>query len=117
MNANYEKAVDYAFHLTRAFGKDLVHDAYLTYYDKNKRHLFDESEKTMMNFIRKTYWKKYSQKSAVVFTDRVKQNLVTPEDEYIEHELGLSFVNSNDIEQAMNSYAQYHVMFPKIHLN
>lgn len=116
----YDRAVEYAFRLNPRLCKDIVHDSYLTWYDKHKKNLFEEKESTVMAFIRKTFWLKYSRVAkipVVSFTDKMKQNLVTPEDEYVAREVGLLFLTYDEVNQQVCSYTQYHKMYPKIYLN
>lgn len=117
INATYYKACDMAYNLCPPAATDIVHDAFVAWYDKTKRNLFDEREKIVMNMVKRTYWSKYFDNSSVSFNDRLKQNLTTPEDEYIEQESGLRFMTFSEIDQYVKNYEQYHTTYPKISLN
>lgn len=118
LNETYHKACSYATKLSPQFFTDIVHDAFVSFYDETQKNLFDEAETVVMKKVRKTFHKKYfHQQSTVVFSDRFKQNVLTPEDEYIEQEYGLRFVSLDEIELRMKDYEQYHRIYPKIHLN
>lgn len=102
--AVYNRANNYAWvlnnHLCGTTGpKDMVHDAYLRWYDKTGNDLFNEPiyrifkiiKLTFLSDIRKNhrYWQ-YQGEELPSYTqefDNQKVNRVTPEDEYIQSEV------------------------------
>ena len=98
-NKIYKKALSYAFYLDPFLFKDIVHDSFLRWFDKTHLNLFDEPERTVISVVKKTWWSKYIQpnkfmyrgeinnRQKVQFSDEMKYNSVTPEDELIAKEL------------------------------
>lgn len=58
MNLNYTKAVRYA--LKCGHGRDLVHDAYILWWDKHKRNIFDEKNGTVIRTIKNLIYREYT---------------------------------------------------------
>jgi DNA-binding NarL/FixJ family response regulator len=60
--ANYTKAKNYAFRAGRNDYVDVVHDAYIIWFDKTGKDLFDEPNRTMISVIRNTIMSKNQKK-------------------------------------------------------
>jgi hypothetical protein len=117
-NELYHEACDYAYKMSPALFTDIVHDAYISYYDKTQKNLFEEDRGTVLKTVKKTFWKKYFHKNiGKTFRDKMKQNRMTPEDEFISREYGLEFVSYYEIEEQVEGYEQEHVRYPKLNLN
>lgn len=115
---SYHRACDVAYNLCPPFATDIVHDAFLAWQQKHNTNLFDESDETIGRVLKKVYSKRYYKKYASRVA-RMKEaiTLVTPEDEYIEQEVGLRFVEYDEIRQQIEEYTIYHTKFPKLHEN
>lgn len=115
----YYNAIDFAEKLSPNYFTDVVHDAFVAWYDKTERNLFDEKEVIVKNMVKKIYWKKYFNRSkvpVVSFNERMS-HVMSPEDEYISKEIGITFATYDEIDSQVKNYEQYHVIYPKIHLN
>jgi hypothetical protein len=109
----YEKAVDYAYNLNSTLCKDIVHDAFLSFYNDHNKNLFNEKEVVVISKIKET-WSKYNRRRVTV--KRSVDHATNPEDEYIE-KIERGFLTHAEIEEQMKIYEQYHRFFPKLHLN
>jgi hypothetical protein len=116
INDLYYKALDFAKTLHPSAPTDPVHDAFVDWHNRFKTNLFDEPESMVMYMVQTMFDQKYRGKSHRRFTDKIKQTLVTPEDELVERELGLSFMSFEEIEARVDDYELYHKKY-KIHLN
>lgn len=115
INSLYYKACDFAAQLYPAAPTDLVHDTFVDWYDKKGENIFDEPEQIVLLMIRKTFHtKRYHDKSLTRFTDKLKQTLVTPEDELIEREMGLVFLTYKEISDHIEAYEQTHFKYPRL---
>lgn len=95
---NYRKARSYSFKLDSELYRDILHDAYLAWWNKCERDLFDEHIGTIIKTVKYTFFAHL--KNNVWFYNKVNQGqrkfvefdenifyATTPEDEYIATEL------------------------------
>lgn len=52
---NYRKALSYAYALNPKLYRDIVHDAYLHWFEKSKKNLFEEEEKRVIRVVKLTW--------------------------------------------------------------
>lgn len=117
-NELYHKACDIAHDICPPFAVDIVHDGFVAWYEKHNNNLFDESEETVREVIRKVYNKKYhSRYKQRVARLKAAITVVTPEDELIEQEMGLRFMEYDEIRQRVEEYEMYHRFYQKLHEN
>lgn len=114
-NKAYKRALGYAFRLNGELYRDIVHDSYITWFNKTGDNLFDQHPQVITQVIKRTWQTKYVQpsrfmykgvfyskkqirmddifsfdpitKDVVVNSDIYNSTRVTPEDEYIATEL------------------------------
>ncbi len=120
----YDKCLSYSRRRDRTAYEDIVHDAFLTWFDKTGRNLFEEPEITALSVVKKTWQGKYWQRTKITVGGRMGRygwkgelvkrqfinadkvlmvNRVTPEDEYIAQELHELFM-SMDSELRLQIY-------------
>lgn len=116
INELYYKALDFAKTLHPSAPSDVVHDAFVDWYVKLHKSLFDEPEPMVMYMVRKTFNQYYRGKPFVRLINKVTQTMITPEDELIERELNLSFMSYEEIDARVADYEQYHTRY-KMNLN
>lgn len=63
---NYTKGRSYCFHLDKTLYRDILHDAYLNWFEKTGLDLFDEPERKMMRIIKNTWRGYYIAKNKVI---------------------------------------------------
>ena len=115
---NYAKGRSYCFHLDKLLYRDILHDAYLNWFDKTGTDLFDEPEHRMMRIIKNTWkgyyiaknkvinqksrWINYCDKDTAKRTEAYYATDVTPEDVMMAQEL-------DDAQMATDSEVQLQI--------
>jgi hypothetical protein len=114
----YDRAVDYAYNLSRPLCKDIIHDTFIHFYDRTKKNLFEQEEIFVKKMILKTFLKKYlhSQYKFRQLTERLVANLETPEDQIIAQESFCAFIGYDEITDEIGNYVET-PRVPRIHLN
>jgi DNA-directed RNA polymerase specialized sigma24 family protein len=102
-NTLYQKALRYAMKCNPAVYRDIVHDAYVTWFNKTNSNLFDQPEGTVIKVVKYTHLKqternkymsggKWYPRVFQEFEEYMRYNKITPEDEYIASELEMHMI-------------------------
>ena len=102
LNEKYHTACDFAFKLSRSFFTDITHDAFVAWFDKTNKNLFDEEEEVVLRAVKKMFYKKYHGKRTVAYREKMTQVFVTPENQLIEKEMGLVFLTFEEVERGID---------------
>lgn len=94
MNAMYSKGRSYCFKLNRTLYKDILHDAFLNWFTKTGRNLFEEPERRVIRVLKLTwlgYYVNVNQRKRhfVEVDDEIHSvNKITPEHLLVAKETG-----------------------------
>lgn len=117
----YNQGRSYSYKLAKNLYKDVLHDAYVKWYDKTGHNLFDEPISRVIKVIKYTWFGYYVNKRKVqnrdVFVeyDDHMVNRTTPEDEMIGKELEQQFTSCDSKMQleiylyAVQGYRPYEI--------
>lgn len=65
--SNYQKALNYAFHLNKELFRDITHDAFMRWFEKTGKNLFDEHERIVISVVKRTWWSNYIGPSRIMY--------------------------------------------------
>lgn len=108
-NKNYKRASGYAFRLVGELNRDLLHDAYIVWFNKTSNDLFEEDPRVITQVVKNVWRSKYIQPMTYVsngekfsrtfcdidshatnectYADLYNTTKITPEDIYVANEL------------------------------
>jgi len=83
MYKNYRKAIRYATKISSYENAlDIVHDAYLRWYNNTNNNLFEEENEVVINKVRQEWWNRYLKPQYTTFRSKEKKVFSNLEDLY-----------------------------------